>query len=252
MGDYAIPHFFDSGATRLKKDVMTQIPRHVAIIMDGNGRWAAKKRLPRFSGHLEGVRRVEEIVREAGEAGIRVLTLFVFSTENWKRPPHEVSRLMQTLCSVLDKKLDGLMKAGVKLRVIGQSENVPDNVARCLRKAQEKTAQNSGLILNLAFNYGGRAEILDAVKKIIRKGLAPEEINEERFRECLYTHDLPDPDLLIRTSGEMRISNFLLWQLSYAELYFTEKYWPEFDAHEFRRAIDNYQIRERRYGKISF
>lgn len=238
----------------LTDTTLRNTPNHVAIIMDGNGRWAAARKLPRFRGHLEGTKRVEEITRVAGDLGIKVLTLFTFSTENWQRPRDEVSMLMSTLCSALGKKLEKFQKENVRFNVIGRREGIPAQVLRSLQKAVDATRTNTGLVLNLAFNYGGRAEILDAVRKIaqeVRHGtLKVSAIDEQVFSEALYTKGLVDPDLLIRTSGEQRISNFLLWQLSYAELYFTETFWPDFDEQEFKKALLDYQTRERRYGRV--
>jgi len=234
---------------------LKNLPRHVAIIMDGNGRWARRRHLPRFQGHLEGVRRVEEITAAAARLGIGVLTLFTFSTENWRRPEDEVSMLMKTLCTVLDKNLKKLARQNVRFQFIGRRAGIPQTVFSRLDKCRMETRNNTGLVLNLAFNYGSRAEIVDAFRDIaaeVKQGrLAVDAIDEETISRALYTRDLPDPDLLIRTSGEWRISNFLLWQISYAELYFTEKCWPEFDEKEFRRALSDYQRRERRYGKIT-
>ena len=220
--------------------------------MDGNGRWAKARRMPRSYGHLNGVKRVDEIVAAAQRMGVKALTLFAFSSENWKRPKAEVSMLMKTLASNLDKKAKELHRLGIRFKVIGRSEGVPDLVLRSLENAQEKTHGNNGMTLNLAFNYGARQEIVDAVRKIAsdaKKGkLRVEKIDEKTVSDALYTKDLPDPDLLIRTSGEMRISNFLLWQLSYAEFYFTNKHWPEFTEKEFQKAILDFQGRQRRYG----
>jgi len=223
--------------------------------MDGNGRWAKKKGLPRFKGHLEGVNRVDEIVEEASDLGVKVLTLFAFSTENWNRPQDEVSMLMKTLCSVLERKLGQMTKENLRLMSIGQREGVPADVLRVLDNCAQKTQHNTGMILNLAFNYGARAEILTAVRQVadqVKAGtIDRDDINEQFFGEQLFTKGLPDPDLLIRTSGEQRISNFLLWQLSYAELYFTEVFWPDFTTDFLHEAIREYQIRERRYGKTT-
>ncbi len=234
---------------------ITNLPKHVAIIMDGNGRWAKSRNLPRTRGHMEGVKRVEEITAVANKMGIKVLTLYTFSTENWRRPRNEVGMLMKTLCSVLEKKIGSLTQKNIKFQFIGKREGVPQEVLKSIDRAIQLTKENSGMILNMAFNYGARMEIIDAVKLIasaVQKGeINIEEINEEAFTQALYTRGLPEPDLLVRTSGEKRISNFLLWQLSYAEFYFTEKYWPDFDEKEFRKAIHDYQSRERRYGKIS-
>ena len=231
------------------------VPKHVAIIMDGNGRWAKKRNLPRTSGHIEGVKRVEDIVRVAGKMGVSVLTIFAFSTENWTRPRTEVSMLMRTLIAVLNKKIRELSKANVKLKFIGNREGVSAAVLKAIDTAMELTKDNTGLILNIAFNYGGRSEILNAIQRIAadvkNNKLNINNITEESVNEALYTRGLPDPDLLIRTSGEQRISNFLLWQLSYAELYFTEKFWPDFTEDEFKKAIEEFQSRERRYGNIT-
>jgi undecaprenyl diphosphate synthase len=232
----------------------TNVPRHVAIIMDGNGRWAQNRSLPRAKGHIEGVRRVEEIIDTAQEIGIEVVTLFTFSTENWDRPENEVSLIMNMLTAVLEKKLQKLKNDNIQLRTIGRTERIPPSLLKTIEKVIRETKSNTGLIVNLAFNYGARGEIIDAVRHIaasVQEGrLHIKDICEETVSRALYTKGLPDPDLLIRTSGEQRISNFLLWQLSYAELYFTEKLWPDFDAEEFKRAILDYQRRERRYGKL--
>ena len=233
----------------------SRLPRHVAIIMDGNGRWAEHQSLPRSKGHIEGVRRVEEIIDMAREIGIKVVTLFTFSTENWDRPEDEVSLIMNILTAVLDKKLQKLKNDNIQLRTIGRTERIPKALLETIQNVVAATKNNTGLIVNLAFNYGARLEILDAVKKIsaaVKSGeLDIDDISEQVINQSLYTNGLPDPDLLIRTSGEKRISNFLLWQLSYAEFYFTEKFWPDFDATEFKNAILDYQARERRFGKLS-
>jgi undecaprenyl diphosphate synthase len=230
------------------------LPRHVAIILDGNGRWAKSKNLPRSQGHVEGVRRVEEIVESARQMGIQVLTLYTFSTENWTRPETEVSMIMKIFCAVLDEKIKKLMKDNIRFRSIGRREGIPTDVLQRIDRAIEQTKNNTGLVVNIAFNYGSRVEIIDAVKNLAKavkeNRLQPDQINEQIISDALYTKGLPDPDLLIRTSGEKRISNFLLWQLSYAELYFTEKYWPQFDKEEFEKAISDYQRRERRYGNV--
>ena len=232
-----------------------KLPQHVAIIMDGNGRWAKSQHLPRTRGHIEGVKRVEEIVYFANDRGIKVLTLFTFSTENWKRPKHEVSMLMKTLINVLERKVKELSQKKIRLQFIGKKEGVPPTVIKTINNATEFTKHNTGMTLNLAFNYGGRLEILDAVKGIamaVKNGqLTISDITEEIFDEFLYTKGLPDPDLLIRTSGEKRISNFLLWQLSYAEFYFTDKFWPDFSQEEFEKALTEFKKRERRYGRVT-
>lgn len=233
----------------------SNIPQHVAIIMDGNGRWAKRQHLTRTQGHAEGVKRVEEVIAAAQQVGIKVLTLFTFSTENWRRPESEISVLMNMLTKVLQQKIRNLKENNIRFQVIGRKGNVPAAVLKTLQMAVDETKNNTGLIVNLAFNYGSRQEIVDAVKGIAsaveRKSLAVADIDEKTMAQFLYTKDLSDPDLLIRTSGEQRISNFLLWQLSYAELYFTEKFWPDFTKEEFAKAIVDYQQRERRYGDLA-
>jgi len=230
------------------------LPAHIAIIMDGNGRWAKKRGLPRTAGHKAGVKAVKRIVKAAGDLGISVLTLFTFSQENWKRPKYEVSAIMKLLYETTKREINELDKNNVKLITTGRIEELSPRRREILQEAMERTKNNTGLILNLALNYGGRTEILDAVKKIardVRKNqLDPEELSEENFSHYLYTKDLPDPDLLIRTSGEMRISNFLLWQTSYTELYITDVLWPNFSAKNFYKAIWDYQNRERRFGRV--
>jgi len=232
----------------------TKVPQHVAIIMDGNGRWAQGQALPRAKGHIEGVRRVEEIIDTARELGVKVVTLFTFSTENWNRPENEVLVIMNILTAVLERKLPKLNSDNIRLRMIGRTERIPNPLLQTIENVIDKTKNNTGLIVNLAFNYGARVEIIDAVQciaKSVQEGhLNIEDICEDTISQALYTKGLPDPDLLIRTSGEQRISNFLLWQLSYAEFYFTEKLWPDFDSKELKKAILEFQKRERRYGKL--
>ncbi len=230
------------------------LPYHVAIIMDGNGRWAKEHHLSRSQGHLEGVKRVEEIVTEAHRVGVKVLSLYAFSTENWTRPEEEVSLLMRTLISALGQKVRELHANGIQIQFIGRRQGVPKTVLKAIDEAMELTQHNKIMILNIAFNYGARAEIVDAVKTIYQmisqKQLKIDDINEGNFGLYLYTKNQPEVDLLIRTSGEQRISNFLLWQISYAELYFTPQYWPEFTAAEFHKALKNFSNRERRYGGV--
>lgn len=230
------------------------IPQHIAIIMDGNGRWAEENRLPRTAGHREGINRVKEIVKAAADLGVRALTLFAFSTENWTRPKKEISMLMQYLDNFLDKYVKELNKNNIKLLIFGRSEPLPGNIQRKIKEAQIKTAGNTGLILALALNYGSRQEIVDAASRLaesaVKGEISPNEIDTEMFARYLYTAELPDPDFLIRTSGELRLSNFLLWQLSYAELYFPKKYWPEFKKEDLVRAIKEYGKRQRRFGDI--
>lgn len=248
MGDQNPPFYLIS---MMKKN---EGPVHVAIIMDGNGRWAKKKKKSRSQGHREGVKRVVEIIEAARREKVKVLTLFAFSSENWSRPKKEVDMLMRLLAITLRQQMRDFTRSGIQFRVVGRRHGVPQEVLRELDLAQEKTRHDSEMILNLAFNYGSREEIVDAVKKIcidIHRGLIrPEDITHQHIHNALYTQGLPDPDLLIRTSGEKRISNFLLWQLSYSELYFTKKYWPDFTVKEFQKAIKDFQSRERRYGTI--
>ncbi|MDO8674583.1 MAG: isoprenyl transferase [Candidatus Omnitrophota bacterium] len=232
----------------------SKVPMHVAIIMDGNGRWAQARHLTRTQGHIEGVKRVEEITQAALKAGVKVLTLYAFSTENWSRPPDEVSMLMRTLVSALNQKAKELHVHGVRIRFIGRRQGVPDHVRTAIRSAETMTGADTAMTLNVAFNYGSRAEIADAVKGLaadVKAGrLGLEDISEETLGRYLYTAGQPDPDILIRTSGEQRISNFLLWQLSYAELYFTDKFWPEFTVQEFHKALAEFAGRQRRYGGV--
>ncbi len=222
------------------------LPKHIAIIMDGNGRWAERRKLPKLAGHRQGIKTVKEIVKHCRQIEIPVLTVYAFSTENWKRPRREVDALMRFVVESIDREVDELKKNQVRLNFIGRLEELPPFVKKKVREAMEETRDCSKLIFNVALNYGARSEIVDAVNKIISEG--KKRIDEESFGQFLYTKDLPDPDLLIRTSGEMRISNFLLWQASYAELYFTEKFWPDFKPVDLEKAIEVYQKRERRYG----
>jgi len=243
---------------QLEAEIRTRserIPRHVAIIMDGNGRWAARRNQPRTFGHEAGVRAVREVVRASGELGLKYLTLYTFSIENWKRPKLEVSALMSLLTRTTAKELDELMKQNVKLITTGRIYGLPKERRKVIQYAVEKTRNNTGLVLNLALNYGGRTEILDAVKAIMEacKGgvLDIPDVDEELFSSFLYTVDIPDPDLMIRTSGEQRISNFLLWQTSYTELHIIDTLWPDFGRKELYEAILNYQQRERRFGTVT-
>lgn len=234
---------------------LQHIPQHIAIIMDGNGRWAEKQGLPRIVGHKNGVKSVHEVVTAARELGIKVLTLYAFSTENWQRPQKEVQALMGLLKTYLQKELDSLLQNNISLRCIGQKEKLPEEVREILNKTIKKTAGNTGLVLNLALSYGGRSEIIMAVKALAKKyktgTLDDSDITEEIFSQFLYTAGLPDPDLLIRTGGEYRLSNFLLWQVSYSELYITEILWPDFKKSDLIDAIQKFHQRQRRFGKIS-
>lgn len=228
-----------------------QIPNHVAIIMDGNGRWAKKRGLPRAAGHKIGIESVRDIVETCSQLGIKFLTLYTFSTENWKRPKDEVSTLMRLLLRSLKKEIEELNKNNVKLSAIGNIASLPVEVQDELNDAIAKTKNNKGLVLNLALSYSGRWEIIEAVKKIINGNLKADEINETLFSEFLTTKDIPDPDLLIRTSGEVRVSNFLLWQIAYSEIFITDTLWPDFRRKYLYEAIKNFQKRERRFGKVS-
>lgn len=231
------------------------IPKHVAIIMDGNGRWAKQQGKPRVFGHRNGVKSVQEIVEAAAEIGINTLTLYTFSTENWNRPKQEVDVLMGLLVSSLKKELKTLIKNNIKLQTIGKIDQLPEKVVNELKEVIEKTKNNTRLTLNLALNYGAREEIVNAIKiiskKVVNNDLSIAEIDENIINNHLYTVTLPDVDFLIRTSGEKRISNFLLWQIAYAEFYFTDVLWPDFRKEHFLKAIKEYQQRERRFGKTS-
>ncbi len=228
-----------------------RLPRHVGIIMDGNGRWAEVRGLPRIEGHRRGVERSKEVIEVSGELGLKVLTLYAFSVENWQRPSSEVITLMKLLEFYLKNELDSLMKKDIVFRTIGDIWRLPEQIQSLIREAEEKTSSNRGMTFVTALSYGGRNEILGAVKKLIYAGVNPEELTEEIFNSYLDTAGLPAPDLIIRTSGEMRISNFLLWQAAYSELYFTDTLWPDFTRDEFLLAIQDYQRRERRFGAIS-
>ncbi len=229
---------------------MERLPQHVAVIMDGNGRWAQKKMLPRSAGHRAGVERVRTIVRMSSDIGVRYLTLFAFSTENWKRPADEVGTLMKLLLEYLAKELDELHVKNVRIKTFGDLTRLPKEVKAEIDRAIEKTKNNSGLTLNMAINYGGRGDIVDAVKRIVSDGLSADDIDEKCVSAYLCTGDQPDPDLFIRTSGEMRISNFLLYQLAYAEFYFTDTLWPDFDELEYLKALNCFAKRDRRFGGI--
>jgi undecaprenyl diphosphate synthase len=230
------------------------LPRHVAVIMDGNGRWAKKRGLPRVAGHREGVTSVRNVVRAAGEIGIEFLTLYAFSSENWNRPSHEVATLMSLLERSIDRELPELMARNVRFKVIGRPNRVPPSVSQRIEHVVAQTAANTGLTLLMAFNYGGRDELVDAFRTLadeVRAGaLRPEDIDEARVSRVLYTAGTPDPDLLIRTSGEMRVSNFLLWQIAYTELWMTPTLWPDFGARELYLAVADFQRRERRFGRV--
>jgi len=227
-----------------------RLPAHVAIIMDGNGRWAAQRHLPRVEGHRSGIASVREAVETSARLGIPVLTLYAFSIENWKRPRTEVSALMALLRRYLRSELHMLMEHGIRFRVVGRKDALSPEIQKELSDAERATAAHTGMQFNIALNYGGRAEIVDAVRAALAAGIKPDEIDEARFAGLLYTAGQPDPDLLIRTSGEMRVSNFLLWQIAYAEIWVTDTLWPDFRARHLFEAIVDFQKRERRYGGV--
>ena len=228
-----------------------RLPQHVAVIMDGNGRWAAQRHLPRVEGHRAGIESVREVVEGSARLGIGVLTLYAFSVENWKRPASEVSTLMLLLKRYLRLELNTLLSNNIRFTVIGRSDELASDVQDELRAAEDKTAANRGMQFNIALNYGGRAEIVEAVKRMLAAGIGADAVDEARFSGFLYTAGQPDPDLLIRTSGEMRISNFLLWQIAYAEIWVTDTLWPDFRKRHLLAAILDYQKRDRRYGGIN-
>ena len=228
-----------------------RLPTHVAIIMDGNGRWAAQRHLPRVEGHRAGIDAVRDTLETAARLGLDVLTLYAFSIENWKRPATEVTTLMRLLKRYLRSELDTLLSNDIRFRVIGRIEELAPDIQDELHRAVARTARSTGMLFNIALNYGGRAEIVDAARRAIESGLRADELDEERFASFLYTAGQPDPDLLIRTSGEMRVSNYLLWQIAYAEIYVTETLWPDFRRRHLLEAVLAYQKRERRYGGIT-
>lgn len=232
-------------------NIMDEIPTHVAIIMDGNGRWARERRLPRLAGHRAGVDNLKRVLEACVEFGIQYLTIFAFSTENWDRPPVEVRGLLKILEEVIDTEIAELHKNGVQLRHMGRLDRLQPALQEKIRRAIELTQDNQKLILNVAWNYGGRDEIVHAIQKMLADGISPEEVDEELVSSYLYTTNCPDPDLMIRTSGEFRMSNFLIWQGAYTELYTTPTYWPDFDREELLKALREYALRERRFGRVS-
>jgi len=229
----------------------SRIPTHVAIIMDGNGRWAISRGLPRLAGHRAGTENLRRIITACTEIGVKYLTIYAFSTENWGRPREEVDGLMHILEDVIDKELAELNKEGVQLRHIGRLERLDPKLQEKVLEAIELTKNNNRLVLNVAFNYGGRDEIVCAIQRIIKDGVKPEEVNSEMVSRYMFTAGVPDPDLIIRTSGELRVSNFLIWQGAYSELYVTSVYWPDFDREELQKALDTFAKRDRRYGGLS-
>jgi undecaprenyl diphosphate synthase len=226
------------------------LPAHIAIIMDGNGRWAAQRHLPRVEGHRAGIDSVRDVVETSARLGIDVLTLYAFSVENWKRPKAEVATLMMLLKRYIRLELGTLLKHNIRFRVIGRAEELAPDVQHELEIGVRQTAANTGMLFNIALNYGGRAEIVDAARRVLAAKMNPDDLDEKRFSEFLYTAHQPDPDLLIRTSGEMRVSNFLLWQIAYSEIWLTETLWPDFRRRDLLEAVVAYQKRDRRYGGI--
>ncbi len=225
-------------------------PRHVAIIMDGNGRWAQKRRLPRAAGHRAGVEVLTPILETAGHLGVKALTLYAFSTENWTRPENEVDTLMKLFLETARRKIPELNERGARLRFVGRREGLPEPVQKAAREAEDLTAANDSLDVYIALNYGGRGEIVDAARRMISEGLSPEEVDEAAFARYLYAPEAPEVDLMIRTSGELRVSNFLLWQIAYAELYVTDTLWPDFSSQEFTEAVEAFAARSRRKGGV--
>ena len=228
-----------------------QLPAHIAVIMDGNGRWAAKRHLPRVEGHRAGIDSVRDVVETSARLGIDVLTLYAFSVENWKRPRPEINTLMTLLKRYLRLELSTLLKNDIRFEVIGRQDDLSRDVRQELETAMAQTTRNHGMLFNIALNYSGRAEIVDAARRVIAAGIDPADLDERRFGEFLYTAGQPDPDLLIRTSGEMRVSNFLLWQIAYSEIWVTETLWPDFRRRDLLQAVLAYQKRDRRYGGIT-
>jgi len=229
---------------------LTSVPSHIALIMDGNGRWAKARGLPRVAGHRAGTDNLHRILRAAKDFGVKVVTVYAFSTENWNRPRPEVMALMAILEQVIDEELEELHRNGVRIRHIGRSEGLGKRLVGKIRRAQEHTRENQDLVLNVAFNYGGRADIIDAVRQIIQDGVPADQVDEATISRYLSTGGLPDPDLIIRTGGDMRLSNFLIWQAAYAEFYSTKVFWPDFDRQELYQALLAYQQRERRFGAL--
>jgi len=245
----------DETHSRAFPDPAAGLPRHIAVIMDGNGRWATARGLPRISGHRRGAESVRAIIRGCRKRGIPYLTLFAFSSENWQRPPREVKLLMELFVTVLEKEIDALVDNGIRLRIIGETQRFGRRIVKLISKAEQRTADNTEMLLTIAANYGGRWDITQACRRLAAQvadgTLAAEQLDEDRVADQLATTGMPDPDLFIRTGGEQRISNFLMWQLAYTELYFTEALWPEFRDDDLEAAIQSFITRERRYGRTS-
>ena len=229
----------------------TSIPKHIAIIMDGNGRWAKEKGKLRVEGHKKGAENIEKIIDYSIKLGVKYLTVYAFSTENWKRPEVEVKALMKLFAKYLEDKKEELKKQGVKLLVTGTEENIPNKLLKKIRDTEEYLSDCNQITFNIAFNYGGRKEIVDGINKILKENRENKEINEEEFKKYMYRPEIPDPELVIRTSGEFRVSNFLLWEIAYSEFYVTNVYWPDFDEREYDLAIASYNKRDRRFGGVN-
>jgi undecaprenyl diphosphate synthase len=245
------PRTFKARNQEAGEDRRNQCPQHVAVIMDGNGRWAQERGLSRQAGHRAGTENIRAVIRAFAEREVKYLTLFAFSTENWKRPRREINPFMRLLGRVLDRELNNLHENNVRLLHLGVLDPLPTDLQRRVVDAVELTRNNTGITVSVAFNYGGRAEIVEAVRRVIEAGLRPEQVTEESFGCYLGTRGLPDPDLVIRTAGEMRLSNFLLWQAAYAEFYSTPVYWPDFNVEEVERALEAYGKRGRRFGGLA-
>ena len=240
-----------SNEPKSQADALSKIPHHIGIIMDGNGRWAQNRGLLRALGHQAGVDNIKRILESCVQHGIKVLTIYAFSTENWQRPPEEVSGLMRLLGLTIQRQLNDLHKNGVRILHSGRLEGINQQLQQQILHAIEVTRNNQRITLNVAFNYGGRAEILDAVRRAIADGIHPDNLTEQLFSKYLYTGEMPDPDLIIRTGGEWRLSNFLIWQAAYAEYYATPTYWPDFDEEELYKALVEYNLRDRRFGRTA-
>jgi len=236
--------------TKKPSSLKPQVPIHVAIIMDGNGRWAERQGLPRLAGHRAGTSNISRIIRFFANHGVSYLTLYAFSTENWARPDHEVRGLLSLLGEVIHEETQSLHKQNVRVRHVGRLDRLPQQLQRNIYDGLALTKDNTGLTLCIAFDYGGRDEILEAIKEMLRNGISPEHVTESVFHNYLYTRGVPDPDLIIRTAGELRLSNFLLWQSAYSEYYCTSTLWPDFDSNEVRQALDAYKNRRRRFGRV--
>jgi undecaprenyl diphosphate synthase len=235
----------------MELNMETSIPKHIAIIMDGNGRWAKEKGKLRVEGHKKGAENIEKIIDYSIKLGVKYLTVYAFSTENWRRPEAEVKALMKLFAKYLDDKKEELKKQGVKLLVTGTEENIPNKLLKKIRNTEEYLSDCNQITFNIAFNYGGRKEIVDGINKILKENRGNEEINEEEFKKYMYRPEIPDPELVIRTSGEFRVSNFLLWEIAYSEFYVTNVYWPDFDEREYDLAIASYNKRDRRFGGVN-